>query len=76
MQSSKFFTLTGVMPLRNDFDKINQMYMWSYDLDLNLLFWQSLQSVVCPSILLDHLFSLFSLIDMKLSYFLWSGCHL
>ena len=38
MQSSKFFTLTGVMPSRNDFDKINEMYLWSYDLDLNLLF--------------------------------------
>ena len=76
MQSSKSFTLTGVMPSQNDFDKINQMYLWSYDLDLNLLFRQSLQSVVCPSIVLDHLFSLFSLIATKLSYCLWSGCHL
>lgn len=76
MQSSKFFTLTGVMPSRSDFDKINQMYLWSYDLDLNLLFRQSLQSVVCPSIVLDHLFSLFSLVTTKLSYCLWSRCHL
>ena len=76
MHSDKSFTLTSVMLSQNDFDKINQMYMWSYDLDLNLLFWQSLQSVVCISIVLYHLFSLFSLINTKLSYFLWSGCHL
>ena len=61
---------------QSDFDKINEMYLWSYDVDLNLLFWQSLQSVVCPSIVLYHLFSLFSLIGTKLSYCLWSGCHL
>ena len=76
MQSTKFFTLTGVMSSQSDFDKINEMYLWSYDIDLNLLFWQSLQSVVCTSIVLYHLFSLFSLINTKLSYFLWSGCHL
>ena len=39
MHSDKSFTLTSVMLSQNDFDKINQMYMWSYDLDLNLLFW-------------------------------------
>ena len=76
MQSTKFFTLTGVMSSQSDFDKINEMYLWSYDIDLNLLFWQSLQSVVCPSIVLYHLFSLFSLIATKLSYCPWSGCHL
>ena len=76
MQSTKFFTLTGVMSSQSDFDKINEMYLWSYDIDLNLLFWQSLQSVVCTSIVLYHLFSLFSSINTKLSYFLWSGCHL
>lgn len=76
MQSTKFFTLTGVMSSQSDFDKINEMYLWSSDIDLNLLFWQSLQSVVCPSIVLYHIFSLFSLIDTKLSYCLWSGCHL
>ena len=76
MQSTKFFTLTGVMSSQSDFDKINEMYLWSYDVDLNLLFWQSLQSVVCPSIVLYHIFSLFSLIDTKLSYCVWSGCHL
>lgn len=63
MQSTKFFTLTGVMSSQSDFDKINEMYLWSYDVDLNLLFWQSLQPVVCPSIVLYHLFSLFSFME-------------
>ena len=76
MQSTKSFTLTCVMSSQSDFDKINEMYLWSYDVDLNLLFRQSLQSVVCPSIVLDHLFSLFSLVTTKLSYCLWSRCHL
>ena len=56
MPDSKSLTLTGVMPSQNDFDKINQMCLWSYDLDLNLLFRQSLQSVVCPSFAFRSLF--------------------
>ena len=31
MQSTKSFTLTGVMSSQSDFDKINEMYLWSYD---------------------------------------------